>query len=628
MKALLRSERGAIMVMALFMAIFATGCLYYLAGIAEAIEQRERMQDAADAAAFSAAVLHARGMNVIALINMTMAALLAVLIALKVVEAVCIIGVGIATGLAFFTSGASLIAVPPLTATGLLATEAYEAAEPVVHTTLRALRLAARGVRIAIPWVAQAQTVKTIARRYEPYASFAFEVPGTLTLPTRDGTYDDLCTKSGEYVGKLANFGLGPIPTDGFGVGGIVAELVDGISFYFCGTEGAVAPSTTRDRKVWYPILPKNQLCEEMAERARREREPTPEGGSAEHQRICAEGKKEADDADAAIDPRSGACLHDCGRDGLYELRATRALEACAPRAANDHKLTKFWWQERRFKRRYLWEDGEWVLDTLVVPGSDHLVSRKGHWVRPCGTSSSSVSDEWNTEQWRDSELIPICDNIEPPSGPPLYGGNTLEVEHTQVLRIFQCREVFKERHDLSGEAGALGAKDENNEMAPQLIAEGAKLGEDPFQIRAVVVGELPSTSPKPMLSQLSSEEAKDNDDEMAVWKTANQLGRISVAQAEFYFDDASASADSYLWAMKWTARLRPFRLPLEEPAEQGSGDVIDAVANGIAEAFGTFDTACAAANSLPISAVFDPAAKDWSCDDLDLESIADLITH
>jgi hypothetical protein len=90
------------------------------------------------------------------------------------------------------------------------------------------------------------------------------------------------------------------------------------------------------------------------------------------------------------------------------------------------------------------------------------------------------------------------------------------------------------------------------------------------------------------------------------------------VAQAEFYFADANATPDSYLWAMKWTARLRPFRLPLEATKERSAGDIADAVATGVDEAMGTFRDACAVANII----------GDWSCDDLDLESIADLITH
>ena len=62
-------ERGAIMVLGIFMCTCLVGILWYLAGIGDAIIYRERMQEASDAVAFSAAVIHARGMNLIVLIN-------------------------------------------------------------------------------------------------------------------------------------------------------------------------------------------------------------------------------------------------------------------------------------------------------------------------------------------------------------------------------------------------------------------------------------------------------------------------------------------------------------------------------------------------------------------------------
>ncbi len=56
----------------------------------DAIVFRERMQDAADATAFEDAVWHrARGMNAIAMLNIVMALVLAVLVALRVVELLC-----------------------------------------------------------------------------------------------------------------------------------------------------------------------------------------------------------------------------------------------------------------------------------------------------------------------------------------------------------------------------------------------------------------------------------------------------------------------------------------------------------------------------------------------------------
>jgi hypothetical protein len=66
----LRDERGAVMVMGLLFACFLAGALWYVIGIGDVILFRDRMQEAADAAAFSAAVVHARGMNFIVICNL------------------------------------------------------------------------------------------------------------------------------------------------------------------------------------------------------------------------------------------------------------------------------------------------------------------------------------------------------------------------------------------------------------------------------------------------------------------------------------------------------------------------------------------------------------------------------
>src|SRR5688572_30729369 len=77
-RSLLSNQQGAIMVIGIFIAMMLVGMLYYLWGIGGAVLFRERMNDAADASAFSAAVVHARGMNILALLNIIMAALAAV----------------------------------------------------------------------------------------------------------------------------------------------------------------------------------------------------------------------------------------------------------------------------------------------------------------------------------------------------------------------------------------------------------------------------------------------------------------------------------------------------------------------------------------------------------------------
>ncbi len=71
------------MVVGAFMAILATGLLYHLAGVGETVLYQERLQDAADTAAFAAAAAHARGMNALAVVNATMAVVMASVSALN-----------------------------------------------------------------------------------------------------------------------------------------------------------------------------------------------------------------------------------------------------------------------------------------------------------------------------------------------------------------------------------------------------------------------------------------------------------------------------------------------------------------------------------------------------------------
>jgi hypothetical protein len=82
-----RDEHGAILVLGIFMAACVVGMLWYLAGLGMTVLHRERLQEASDAVGFSAAVLHARGMNLLVLINLIMACVLGVRVAMKVVQA-------------------------------------------------------------------------------------------------------------------------------------------------------------------------------------------------------------------------------------------------------------------------------------------------------------------------------------------------------------------------------------------------------------------------------------------------------------------------------------------------------------------------------------------------------------
>ena len=87
-RALLRDDQGAIMVVSLVFATFLIGACWFVFGVGDAIEYRENLQNGADATAFAAAVYNARGMNLIAMINLVMASVLAVLVVVRIVQAI------------------------------------------------------------------------------------------------------------------------------------------------------------------------------------------------------------------------------------------------------------------------------------------------------------------------------------------------------------------------------------------------------------------------------------------------------------------------------------------------------------------------------------------------------------
>lgn len=81
-----RDQRGAVMLTGLFMAFVLASATWFVFGTAKTLVFRERVQETADAAAFSAAVIHAKGMNLIAAINLVFFAVAAVWLTLRIFE--------------------------------------------------------------------------------------------------------------------------------------------------------------------------------------------------------------------------------------------------------------------------------------------------------------------------------------------------------------------------------------------------------------------------------------------------------------------------------------------------------------------------------------------------------------
>ena len=189
-------ERGAVLVLGVFMAACVAGMLWYLAGIGDAILYRQRLQEASDAAAFSAAVLHARGMNLIVMLNLIMACVLGVRVAMRAVQAGLVI------------IGTIVAVIPPISGFSVnIFTQAVRMETLIgrvrkpINKSLEALAKAQDGLRLVAPAAALAGSYQ-VGSKYGPIVEHsAAGNPFTrYGLPVEKGTTDRLCQEAGEAV--------------------------------------------------------------------------------------------------------------------------------------------------------------------------------------------------------------------------------------------------------------------------------------------------------------------------------------------------------------------------------------------------------------------------------------------
>jgi len=199
---------GAMMLVALFIALFLVGGLYSILGVGDALLYRGVMQDGADAGAFAASVIAAKGMNFHALLNVVMAVTAGILLVIRSVEVLLEIVLGVLSGLA-----ASIVLAPkalPLIAALTPAESSVEkigdAVEQFVRVAHDALDVAHEAVQRSYPLLADARAVDTMAFEdaYDPPVSAGFVVPvlgprlpsGGRGLPVETANVGTLCDRA------------------------------------------------------------------------------------------------------------------------------------------------------------------------------------------------------------------------------------------------------------------------------------------------------------------------------------------------------------------------------------------------------------------------------------------------
>lgn len=652
-------QSGAMMVMGIFMAMMLVGMIYYICGVGDALVYRERMQDAADSAAFAGAVLHARGMNFIALINIIMAAVLAILVALKLVETLAWIGIFACyaiAALSFGTASGILALVPPLQTVQQTAANTYNTLKEPIMTILRVCDTTQTIIARVVPVVAQVRVVQVTADIYSPPAQVGFTWPLYRPLPAVDDSFAELCERAGRTAADLALMPFFFVPrVIRNKIADALAGLVRTFSAWFCGTapEGSDPPSLTYDVTELRPDNPDGDAAECASART----DDTADRASCD--RYEAWYNRGEACATSANPPES--CSG--SERTAYEERVAAGRSDCRP----GDGVEDFVWETTRYSRteRWIWvgdlATGHWDYSlsapTIVDNGpaeSGCMGSRSGagsccstgcacgntciectdnctmQGVMSGSTSRAIASDEdrlpcgrGGYEAFQGSGPFVCaqeittrgcdCPGTDAPGlfsgcGSSVEGGGGMfprgsyaecngprpdapgtriqrEIQFTAVTAVLSCSRTHEETlpvdDTLFGD-GESPPDDSNCDRCPKKVEDCAELGEERFQLRTFVLGDI------------SPIRRADAGVRLAAWgregggtysSVMNVVGRLSFAQAEYFYshrgeiDGRSTEPKSeWLWNMFWTARMRRFRIGGDDACGGGSasGDAAD----------------------------------------------------
>ena len=226
-------ERGAVLVVGVFMASLLVGAIWYLMGIGDALVYREFLQDGADATAFASAVYHARGMNAVVMLNVIMAAVFAVVVALHVAHIIALI-IMIASCAFAWTGIGAVICAAAISAEEFLAS-AIATVEPIVQQSIEGLHAGATAAATVTPLVAEARAVEA-ARSYRPIVEGGLSLSQTLNpvagfgLPVEDDDPEVLLEHAELNVASLV---VAPLQAFGLPSGRIARALRGGVHFLY-----------------------------------------------------------------------------------------------------------------------------------------------------------------------------------------------------------------------------------------------------------------------------------------------------------------------------------------------------------------------------------------------------------
>jgi hypothetical protein len=543
-----RDERGAIMVMGLMMAVFLVGMLYYVVGLGEAVLYRELLQDASDTAALSSALIHARGMNFIVLINLIMAALMTVLLVLNVLMTLLRVAIIALTLMSWISGGATGAMAGALAATHQAVQSVYTPTENIVMTLLEVLHGVSEVVRRAVPPVAILDTVIEVSSHQQGPAKLAFAVPTRIDLPVEPDAYSVLCQRAQDNV---AEFVMDKMPAGtGFLVGNAAQALTEPSAQWLCGSSSAPRPSYERRQQYPFPTPTEYQSCIYDPEKSLTDRDERERCDALRAQR------------QQALPDERGDCRpsEDCSVAGPYEAMIALAREQCKPDP--NRPLGGYRWQQKKISIELEWTGEGWnELNRNEEPGRILPLNEQGSEFAPCGTDPGALGEDWQERVHPSgdvSEVNPVCvedHENQLPTTIGLQAGSRHRVSYEAVTQIFGCTQTKAIRVPL-GPNTASPTGDSSSEREPYRVINDVQLGTEDFQLRALAVADDLNPAPANVI-QLAAWKRCEDEDCAGLAHAAAALSRFSAAQAEYYYDhDGSEAHSEWMWNMKWRARL------------------------------------------------------------------------
>lgn len=570
------------MVMATFVAIFLVAVVYHVAGVGGATLEQQVMQDAADAVTFSSASVNSRGMNLLVIINRIMAAILAILVAVRLIEALLIIAqAALAVLCAIPWSAAAMcpLASALVTPTEEISNVADEV-EDIVNEVLPIFHDLAELVNEIVPYLAEAEAVAVSQSGvYNRPAKVGFVWPVFDGLPTKEGSFETLCEKATDNVTDIA-FGYMPP-----GVKDIIGELLGGLattfSGFFCGDDDSESGSDGEEDSGGG-----NQQGPQGANQRVSRTYPT------EDHRECSGDEQNSGVTDWSykVEDQAGNCKGDEGTtQALCDCEGKAECESCARFGCarcyaflhgaaiplesdsnweeSDGRYENGLWTRRVDRWREYWDSGDgegrspgWRFREWVDEDLRSLIQVEGD---PCdgATQQGSCSTGAPSSDRVPSELE---EGDAPPPHPAAIcshtgttdsytdgaGAEVRDMERVSWLYLHSC-EVSK--HLKSYARGNPVSNQEGDKNPRELDMDRYP---DESKMRGVVTGEGKSER----RSRGVGVAAKDAD-------TSGPFGnRVSVAAAEYY------SPHEDLWHIDWTARLIRFRFSYDTEGEGGQG--------------------------------------------------------